>query len=141
MATGTGDKKALLVTVITPARQVLSQEAGFLLVPASDGEMGIQPGHAAMVAALGTGLLRIDTLDGAKKFIAVRGGFLQVKKGEANVLTQEAVAGEEVDAAKVGAEVTALEAQSGGDNKPKPETREALAWARAKQKANTARKG
>ena len=48
------------------------------MVPAVDGELGILPRHAALVAALGFGELRIEEESGKKGRFFLEGGFVQV---------------------------------------------------------------
>ena len=83
----------LQLSVVTPEGSLFSGEATFVAAPAHDGEVGILPGHAAMIAALGTGELRIerDTLGGrVTDRYAVRGGFLQVIDDTVTLLVTEA---------------------------------------------------
>jgi F-type H+-transporting ATPase subunit epsilon len=83
----------LKLSVVTPEGSLFSGEASFVAAPALDGEVGILPGHAAMIAALGTGEMRIvrDTLGGrVTDRYAVRGGFLQVVDNEVTLLVTEA---------------------------------------------------
>jgi len=83
----------LKLSVVTPEGSLYSGEASFVAAPAWDGEVGILPGHAAMIAALGTGELRIerDTLGGrVTDRYAVRGGFLQVVDDQVTLLVTEA---------------------------------------------------
>ena len=91
---------SLKLSVVTPEGSLFSGEASFVAAPAWDGEVGILPGHAAMIAALGTGELRIerDTLDGrVTDRYAVRGGFLQVLDDQVTLLVTEAKTPEGLD--------------------------------------------
>ncbi len=133
-AAGVSDTKNLHLTVITPARAVLSAPARAVVAPAFDGELGVLPGHASMLALLGTGELRVTTPEGATRRLAVRGGFLQVTGDKVTVLTPESVAAEDVKADALRAESDTLNAE-----KPvKLEEREAqaqrLAWLKVRQK-------
>lgn len=126
--------KSLHLTVITPARAVFDSEAQAVVVPAFDGELGVLPGHAAMLALLGTGELRVTLPDASLKKLAIRGGFLQVNKNKVTVLTPESVAGNEIAQPALAAEMQKLDTE-----KPvKAEDREALEqrrqWVKARQK-------
>ena len=111
MATeGTSDKH-LHLTVITPARAVLSTDAHGIVAPAFDGEVGVLPGHAAMLALLGTGELRVNGMDGKVRHLAIRGGFLQVNHNKVTVLTPESVSAEEIKPEELNAELEKLSAQ------------------------------
>lgn len=130
----------LHLTVITPARSVLDAEAAAVVVPAYDGELGILPGHAPLIALLGTGTLRVTGADGGVRHLVVRGGFVQIKDNEVSVLTPESLAAEELDGAKLEAEVQQLQSE----HPTRPEEREALAkrfeWAVTRQKTLARRK-
>ena len=90
----------LKLSVVTPEGSLFSGEATFVAAPAWDGEVGILPGHAAMIAALGTGELRIERDEsGARKTdrYAVRGGFLQVIDDSVTLLVTEAKTADGLD--------------------------------------------
>jgi F-type H+-transporting ATPase subunit epsilon len=133
MATATAKK--LHVSVITPARPAFEGDAESVVVPAFDGEIGILPGHAALLALLGTGELRVRAPGGTPtQHLAIRGGFLQVNHDKVTVLTQESAAPDEIGADALDAEMLKLEAE-----KPtKLDERDALdarrAWARARRR-------
>jgi len=114
--------KNLHVTIITPARAVFDADASAVVAPAFDGELGVLPGHAAMLALLGNGELRVTMPQGQTRRLAIRGGFLQVNANKITVLTPESVAAEELKPELLQAEASKLEAE-----KPqKLEDREAL---------------
>jgi F-type H+-transporting ATPase subunit epsilon len=79
---------ALTIAVISPERTVYEGTASSVVAPAFDGEVGILPGHAAMLTLLGEGILRIG--EGAR--VRVRGGFLQVADDVVRVVTEHAEA-------------------------------------------------
>lgn len=81
---------ALTCSITTPERLVHEGPAHLVVVPASDGELGVLQGHAPLLALLGTGELRIrgETRDPASFF--VRGGFVQILRDRVNVLATEA---------------------------------------------------
>src|SRR5258706_7721419 len=127
--------KPLHLTVITPARAVLDSDASAVVAPAFDGEVGVLPGHAPMLALLGSGELRVNSADGKVRHLAIRGGFLQVSHNKVTVLTPESVAAEEIKTEDVKAELDKLNAIA---PPVKPEEREAYdtqkAWVKLKEK-------
>lgn len=75
------------VQIVTPDNAFFDGEAAAVVVPAWDGEMGILPGHAPLIARLGHGVARVDaTGDGGKVRVAVYGGFLKVQDDLVTVL-------------------------------------------------------
>lgn len=74
----------LTVAVISPERVLFEGQAPSVVAPAHDGEVGILPQHAPMMALLGTGELRL----GSGERFRVRGGFLQVADDQVRVVTE-----------------------------------------------------
>ena len=95
MAQEAGSGK-LEVHVVTPEAEVWTGEADFLVATAIDGEIGILPGHAPLLAALDVGRLSIDT-GGGSEDAAVDGGFLHVKDDRVDVLAEHAEMGGDVE--------------------------------------------
>src|SRR5205085_1235285 len=86
----------LEVHVVTPEREVWTGDADMLIATAIDGEIGILPGHAPLLAALDVGRLSIDT-GGGREEAAVDGGFLHVKDDRVDVLAEHAELGGDVE--------------------------------------------
>ena len=91
-----GGSDKLDVHVVTPEAEVWTGEADFLVATAIDGEIGILPGHAPLLAALDVGRLSIES-GGGKEEAAVDGGFLHVKDNRVDVLAEHAEIGGDVD--------------------------------------------
>jgi F-type H+-transporting ATPase subunit epsilon len=124
----------LHVTVVTPAKSVFDAKAKSVTVPAFDGEVGVLPNHAPMLALLGAGELRVTGVDGKLTRLAIRGGFVQVSKNNVTILTQEAATPDEIKPDVLSAELAKL----GNEHPTKMDEREALeakkAWIAARQK-------
>jgi F-type H+-transporting ATPase subunit epsilon len=102
--------------VITPERQVLHEITDSLVIPAHDGEVGVLPGRAPLLCELGVGQLRFSTIRGARRYF-IDGGFAQVYQNRVTVLTDRAVAADEIDSDIV------REAQQQADDLPLGEQR------------------
>lgn len=87
------------VIVVSPAKPIFKGDAKWVTVAAWDGQLGIWPKHTALVAALGSGLLRIGTEGGKVARFAIRGGFLKVGGPKVTILVDSAVAEADADAA------------------------------------------
>jgi len=79
------DKK-LKCVVVTPERAVLDETADMVILPMIDGELGVQPGRAALVGRLGKGELRLNSGNQVRKW-RLEGGFAQVRSDVVTVLT------------------------------------------------------
>jgi F-type H+-transporting ATPase subunit epsilon len=85
--------------VITTPTAIVVEADDITYVRAEDstGMFGIQPGHADFLTALAISVLLWRDAAGAEHYAAVRGGVLQVRKGEAvEVATREAVMGSDL---------------------------------------------
>ena len=98
------------VVVVSPARPIFEGRAKHLYVTARDSSLGIWPRHTDLVAALGTGPLRVFAADGTVARFAVSGGFLKVGGPRVTVLIDKAARPEEIDRAAVEAELAEVQA-------------------------------
>ncbi len=75
------------VQIVTPDNAYFDGEATRVVVPAWDGELGVLPGHAPLIARLGHGVARVDAAGGqGKVLVAIYGGFLKVQDDVVTVL-------------------------------------------------------
>jgi F-type H+-transporting ATPase subunit epsilon len=79
----------LEVHVVTPEQEVWSGDADMVVATAADGQLGVLPGHAPLLALLGTGPLEIQA-GGQRVRAAVDGGFLHVANDRVDVLAEHA---------------------------------------------------
>jgi F-type H+-transporting ATPase subunit epsilon len=90
----------LEVHLVTPEREVWTGEADFLSARAVDGDLGVLPGHAPLLAALDIGPVFIHA-GGSRTAVVVDGGFLHVARQDGvtrvDVLAENAVLQEELD--------------------------------------------
>ena len=86
----------LQLEVVTPERRVLSEYVNAVNVPGRNGELGILPGHAALISELKTGVLAY-TQDGSTFQLHVSGGFVEVKADRVSVLAEIAERPDEID--------------------------------------------
>ena len=84
------------VKVVNYQEKVLEQDAEFLLVRTTEGEMGILPNHSPFVAGLAIGEMNIR-LNGEEKCYFVSGGFLEISNNNVTVLADEAMPCEMID--------------------------------------------
>jgi F-type H+-transporting ATPase subunit epsilon len=75
--------------VVTPERLVIDTQVSEAELPGKDGYMGILPGHAPLLSALGKGTLTYSE-SGAKQVIAIDGGFVEVFDNHVRVLANKA---------------------------------------------------
>ena len=90
-----GDRTFYL-EIITPERQFYIGPAQSLILPAVDGQMGVQPGHEPAVTAVEPGELRYRA-DGVWHTAAVGEGFAEIKRDYVILLVRFAEHPEEID--------------------------------------------
>jgi F-type H+-transporting ATPase subunit epsilon len=79
--------KMLHIEIVNPAGKVYEGQAAMLIARATNGEFGVLPGHAPMLALLTEREVRILTEEGEQQ-ILVQGGILQVElDSEVTILT------------------------------------------------------
>jgi F-type H+-transporting ATPase subunit epsilon len=85
--------------IVTPERLAYSDDVDAVVLPGSEGELGILPHHAPLVSTLGVGELRIRK-GGAEESFAIVGGFLQVRPDKVVVMAETADMASEIDLEK-----------------------------------------
>ncbi len=78
-------------TVLTPEAAVASGTCDFMVVPTPNGELGILPGHAALIACVESGGVRISSA-GATRTLTVGAGLVEVRANEVRLLVGTAEA-------------------------------------------------
>lgn len=107
---------SLVVRVVAPDKTVWDDEAEEVILPSTTGQLGILGGHAPLLTALDTGVLRVRSTEGAKEWtaIALMGGFAEVDEDEVTILVNGAERGDSIDQAE--AEKAYQEAQAAAES-------------------------
>lgn len=82
--------------IVTPERLAYSDAVDEVVVPGSEGELGILPHHAPLLAMLGVGELRIKKA-GSEELFAIAGGFVQVRPDKVVVMAEMADMAADID--------------------------------------------
>ena len=85
--------------IVTPERLAFSGPVDSVSVPGSEGELGILPHHAPLIATLGVGELRYRT-GGTEESFVIAGGFVQVRPDKVVVMAELADMASEIDLEK-----------------------------------------
>ncbi len=86
--------------IVTPEKLVFSDEIDSVVVPGSEGEMGILPAHAPIVSALRPGELHF-LQKGQATSLAIGTGFVEVSNDRVAVVTDMALGVGEIDESAV----------------------------------------
>lgn len=77
----------MLVEILSPDKNLFSGEASALLLPGSDGKLGVLNNHAPLITTLQKGQIKITAPDGEKVF-DVNGGVVEVLKNKVVILAE-----------------------------------------------------
>lgn len=100
--------KRLHLTVVTRERKVLEAECDEVVLPGTDGYLGILPGHTPLLAMLRIGVLTYRS-GASEQRMVLSWGFAEVLPGRVIVLAENAYLPDEIDASA--AERQRLEAE------------------------------
>ena len=89
----------ILLEIVTPERLAYSDTVDAVVLPGSEGELGVLPHHAPLLSMLGVGELRIRKA-GTEESFAIVGGFLQVRPDRVVVMAETADMASEIDLEK-----------------------------------------
>ena len=119
--------------LVSRERLVLSVAVGMVVVPGVEGDFGVLPGHAPMISNVRPGVISIYNDRALEARVFVGGGFAEVSDSRLTVLTEDAVALDEIDRAGADARLAeAREAVDGaGDDRAKAEAEKRVVIAEA----------
>jgi F-type H+-transporting ATPase subunit epsilon len=119
--------------IVTQDRSLFEGPADIVIAPGSEGELGILPDHAPLLATLGYGLLRVR-YKGEEEIFTIAGGVLEVRP---DIVTVLADVGEHIDEIDLDrAEAAKERAEELLKKGPPPDTDEFLAIQAALRRSN-----
>jgi F-type H+-transporting ATPase subunit epsilon len=96
--------------LVSPERILLSVDAEQVVVPGSNGDFAVLPGHAPFITSLRPGVLDVMA-GGAKSRVLVKGGFAEVDPTRLTVLAQSAFNVDELTGSMLSRELEAAEGE------------------------------
>jgi F-type H+-transporting ATPase subunit epsilon len=127
------------VEVVSADRVVWSGTSTNVIAKTTDGEIGILPGHAPVLAVLQPSAVVIFCEDGKQReIIAVDGGFVSVSQGRVSILSEYARMADEVSVAQAEKELADAQQRldtGDGNEEDRQHFLRATAQLRAAQKA------
>ena len=85
--------------IVSAERVVFSDDVDLVVAPGVEGQLGILPHHTPLMTTLQPGELRVRK-GGEEFFMAISGGFLEVRPDRVIVLADAAERAEEIDVAR-----------------------------------------
>lgn len=125
----------ILLEVVTPEKQLLSQQVDEVIAPGSEGEFGVLPGHCHFLSTLKIGELRYRVGD-QTSHMAILWGYAEVTPTKVTVMAEVAEKAEDIDVERATAKVEEAEhrLQAGGLPSEVKEAQISLEKARLRKK-------
>lgn len=96
--------------LVSPEKVVLAGEAEQVVLPGSEGDMTILPGHAPLISTLRPGVLDVSLVGASRVRVFVRQAFAQVEPDRLTVLAEKTYDIADLTGATLAAELSAAEA-------------------------------
>jgi F-type H+-transporting ATPase subunit epsilon len=71
--------------IVTPDRRLVSETVDEVVLPGSEGYLGVLPGHAPLLTSLGIGYV-MHRREGTRRYLALAGGFAEVLPDRVTIL-------------------------------------------------------
>ena len=88
--------ESIHLEIVTPERRLVSEVADEVVLPGSEGSLGVLPGHTPLLTTLGIGELTYRR-GGDRRYLAIAWGFVEVLPDRVSVLAEIAERAEGID--------------------------------------------
>ena len=95
--------------LVSPERLIVSTEVEMVVVPGTEGNFGVLPGHAPLISTIRPGTIDIYEGGAITERIFIVGGIAEVTPERCTVLADEAMAPDSLDRAALDAELQTVE--------------------------------
>jgi F-type H+-transporting ATPase subunit epsilon len=89
-----------LLEIITPQRQAFAEQVDMVVVPTSNGIVGVLAHHEPLFSSLTEGEIKISQA-GKEFFLAIGGGFMEIANDKVSILVSRAVHADELNEAEI----------------------------------------
>ena len=86
--------------LVSPEKLLKSEPVEMVVIPGTEGDVGVLPGHSLLIAAVRPGVIDIHEGGQVRESIFVAGGFAEVSPERCTVLAEEAVPVADIDRAE-----------------------------------------
>jgi F-type H+-transporting ATPase subunit epsilon len=85
------------LSIVTPEKEVVSDDCQIVMAPGSVGEFGVLSGHTPFLTSLKIGSVRYTDGSGKEHVVFVNGGFSEVLPDKVTILAESAERKEDID--------------------------------------------
>lgn len=90
----------IALEIISPEKLLLARDVDMVVIPGTEGDIGVLPGHSKLITGLRGGLVDIYEKDQVTDRFFVSGGFAEITESRIAVLADEIVPQADLDAGK-----------------------------------------
>lgn len=83
--------QTLNLEIVTPDGMIFSDDVKSVVLPGSEGEFGVYPGHISLVSILKAGVVDIEKNDNTHEIVAIDWGYAKVGSDKIGILANGAV--------------------------------------------------
>lgn len=119
--------------LVAPEKLIFSDDVELVVVPGSEGDFGVLPGHANLISTVRPGIIEIHENGQAKERYFVAGGYAEVTAERCTVLSTEAMPVDSIDrgTAEKRLEAAELDLRDADDDVARSRFEDAVGVARA----------
>jgi F-type H+-transporting ATPase subunit epsilon len=92
--------ETLKLEIVTPQATVFSADVEMVTMPGVEGQMGVYPNHVRLMTQMVPGEVIVQQ-NGAEQLLAVGEGLIEVTAKRVSIITDMAIAADQIDEAKV----------------------------------------
>lgn len=86
-------------SIVSAEEEIFSGDVASVVATGTLGELGIHPGHTALLSGIKAGPVRLIMEDGEEEVFFASGGFIEVQPTAITILADTAMRGEDIDEA------------------------------------------
>lgn len=86
-------------SIVSAEEEIFSGEVEMVVATGTEGELGIKPGHTALLSGIQPGPVRLMMEDGEEEIFFASGGFIEVQPTQITILADTAIRADDVDEA------------------------------------------
>ena len=93
--------KSFTISIVTPEKEAFVSDVVSVILPGSEGYLGIWANHAPLVSGVEPGIVALKLNDaGAMKYLSVTNGFVEVSNNTVNLMVDSSEDAGEIDVAR-----------------------------------------
>ncbi|WP_110558566.1 ATP synthase F1 subunit epsilon [Helicobacter cinaedi] len=82
----------LTLSIVTPYGSIYNGEVKYVIMPGSEGEFGVYPGHCNILSLLKVGVIEFENTQGNRELVAINWGYAEVSSTDVKIIADGAVA-------------------------------------------------